>query len=93
MKQLQHTHGQEPCIMLTRETIRTLQEALQQFEHTLARVNQQQQTAPFTAATLKQVQGKLHALGQTDGTSVCSFDYNERIVLTAALHLLIVALL
>jgi hypothetical protein len=83
-----------PCFVFTLETISIAQRAMKLFEQSLQRVENQRAKVAFAEETMQQVNGKLDTMKISVG-AICltAFDYNEKIVLAAAIHLYIVDLL
>ena len=77
-----------PCFIFTPETIRIAQHALQLFEQALQRTESQSSNVAFAAETMQEVSRKLAEMRASVGVlSLTTFDYNEKIVLAAALQL------
>ncbi len=85
---------QTPCFVFTLETIAIAQKAMKLFEQSLGRIASQSAKVEFAAETMRQVNSKLEAM-RTSADLMCltTFDYNEKIVLAAAIRLYIVELL
>ena len=77
-----------PFFVFTPETMHMTQEALKLFEQSLQRTDHQRPRVAFAAETLKRVKGKLDAMNMP-GNCPClvSFDYNEKVVIVAAIQL------
>jgi hypothetical protein len=89
-KQKKHT----PYFVFTLETITTAQKAMRLFEQPLGRVEGQPAKVEFAAETMQQVNGKLERMRTLVGLMCLTpFDYNEKIVLAAAIQLYILNLL
>lgn len=83
-----------PCFVFTPETISIAQRAMKLFEQSLRRVENQPAKVAFAEETMQQVNGKLDTMKILVG-AICltTFDYNEKIVIAAAIHLYMVDLL
>ena len=74
--------------------IHITQEALKLFEQVLQRADSQHPKVEFAEETMRQVQSKLVTMSQSvDPMSLTTFDYNERLVITAAIRLHIIDLM
>jgi hypothetical protein len=83
-----------PVFVFTLETITIAQKAMRLFEQSLGRVENQAVKVEFAAETMQQVNGKLEAIRTSVGLMcLTTFDYNEKIVLAAAVQLYILDLL
>lgn len=83
-KQKKHT----PYFVFTPETITITQKAMRLFEQSLGRAGSPPAKMEFAAETMQQINGKLEAMRTSVGL-ICltTFDYNEKIVLAAAIQL------
>lgn len=87
-------HRQAPVFVFTPQGVTLAQEAMALFEQALQRVQDDPVRIAFARETMVLVKGKLAAPGTSDGRShLITFDYNEKIVLTTALHLVMGELL
>ena len=79
-----------PCFVFTPETIQVTQEALNIFEQSLQREDRQRPKVAFAEETMNQVKDKLEEMSTSVGLMcLTTFDYNEKIVLVAAIQLYI----
>ncbi|HEU5377872.1 MAG TPA: hypothetical protein VFV38_20805 [Ktedonobacteraceae bacterium] len=83
-----------PVFVFTLEMIRIAQEAMKLFEQSFPCVDLPSSKTTFARETMQQVTGKLEAMSLSVG-AVCltTFDYNEKLVLAAAIRLYIFDLL
>ena len=75
-----------PTLGLTPETVALLAEALACLEYPLSVLDRRENKAAFAQETLTQVRAKLETLRHAVGLTI-AFDYNEKIILIAALQL------
>jgi hypothetical protein len=82
-------HAPPPrCFVFTPETVRIAQEALKLFENPLRRANHQDKKVAFAAEEMERLKGKLDAMRTSVGRMVLTtFDYNEKIILVAAIQM------
>ena len=77
-----------PYFTFTPATIKITQDALKLFEQSLQRTDHQHPKKEFAKETMKQVNSKLDTMSQCASLLyLTTFDYNERVVITAAIHL------
>jgi hypothetical protein len=77
-----------PCFVFTPETVELVLKAIKLFEQSLHRIESQSSKVAFAEETVQRVNGKLDAMRTTVGvTCLVTFDYNEKIVLAAAIRL------
>ncbi len=82
------------CFVFTPETITLTQEAMKLFAHALARAEERSAKAAFAREIMQQVNSKLAAMATSVGMMcLTSFDYNEKMVLAAAIQLYMLDLL
>ncbi|HEU5377674.1 MAG TPA: hypothetical protein VFV38_19795 [Ktedonobacteraceae bacterium] len=95
MKQKKKQETREmPVFLLTPQGVALAQEAMELFERALQRVRDDPVRVAFARETIRLVNGKLAALRTPTGArSLTAFDYNEKIVLATALHLVMGELL
>jgi hypothetical protein len=88
-KRKRTTHLPSPrCFVFTPETVSIVQQALQRFEEPLKRANPQDNRVAFATEELQRVKSKLDAMSTSVGRMVLTtFDYNEKIILVAALQM------
>ena len=85
---------QRPCFVFTGETITLTQEAMKLLAQVLAREEGQPVKVAFARETIQRVNRKLDVLATPVGArGLTTFDYNERIVLVAAIQLYILDLM
>lgn len=86
--------GYTPVFIFTQETIRIAREAMKLFEQSLQETEIQPSKMLFARETMQRVNGKLEAMGLSVGAlCLTTFDYNEKLVLAAAIRLFILDLL
>lgn len=74
--------------VFTLETITLTQKAMRLFEQSLGRAGSQSAKVEFAAETMLRVNGKLEAMRTSVGLlCLTTFDYNEKIVLAAAIQM------
>lgn len=90
-KRKQKKQHAPPCFVFTPETVTLAQKAMRLFEQSLGQVENPPAKVEFAAETMLQIKGKLEAMQTSVGLT--TFDYNEKIVLAAAIQLYILDLL
>jgi hypothetical protein len=76
------------CFVFTPETVRMTQEALQRLEQPLSRADHQDGKVAFAAEEMERIKAKLDIMRTSVGRMVLTtFDYNERIMLVAAIQM------
>lgn len=88
MARKKHKQRTAPCFVFTPETIEIALKAMNIFEQSLHQIGSQSSKVVFAEETMRQVNGKLAAMNTSVGV-ICltTFDYNEKIVLAAAIRL------
>lgn len=88
MARKKHKKRVAPCFVFTQETVELVLKAMKLFEQSLHRVESWSSKVMFAEETMQQVNGKLDAMKTSVGV-ICltTFDYNEKIVLAAAIRL------
>lgn len=77
-----------PCFVFTPETVTLTQKALNLFEQSLQRADHQRPKVAFAEETMNRVKGKLDAMSTSVGLMcLTTFDYNEKIIIAAAIQL------
>lgn len=83
-----------PVFVFTLEMVHIAQEAMTLFEQPLQRAENQPSNMAFARETMQRVNSKLEAMSLSVGTlCLTTFDYNEKLVLGAAIRLYILDLL
>jgi hypothetical protein len=78
----QHT---TPCFVFTLEMVTLAQKAMRLFEQSLGQVENSPSKVVFAAETMQQINRKLETMQTSVG--LATLDYNEKIVLAAAIQL------
>lgn len=87
-KRKQKKQHATPCFVFTLEMVTLAQKALRLFEQSLGRVESQPAKVEFAAETMRHINGKLETMRASVGLmNLTTFDYNEKIVLAAAIQL------
>ncbi len=83
-----------PCFVFTPETITLTEQALALFDQPLQQADRQNEKVAFAEETMQQVKAKLAAMRRSVGLlCLITFDYNERILICAAIRLYVLHLL
>jgi hypothetical protein len=83
-----------PCFVFTPETLHITQEAVKLLKQALQQADHQDVKVQFAAETIDQVKGKLEVMSRSLGLRcLVTFDYNEKLMLGAAIQLYIANLL
>jgi hypothetical protein len=88
MSRKKNKHPLTPYFVFTLEAVNIAQKAMRLFEQSLQQAGSQPPKVAFAEEIIQQVNGKLDAMKVSVG-AICltPFDYNEKIVLAAAIHL------
>ncbi len=89
-KKKRQTGTSSPLFLFTPETITLTLEAMMHFEQPLERVTAQDEKLPFVREQVKQVKAKLNGMkaeAETGHVRVVPFDYNEKVLLVAAIQM------